>query len=313
MLTRRLLALAGVASCTLAISAAPAVAASPVKPSAAPAPLPAATSPEQVVERIADALATGQLQNTWDCLPTSWQADATNLVHEFGAKVDPDMWNRSFTILRKGAFLMREQKDLILSMPNFQRDPNFNLAEASEAWDGVASMLETIAASDLADIERFRQIDIRAFLATTGGAFVSEIRSLSDIAPNMDASGFDAFLNATATLVSQDGDNAVISITVPGEAAREVPMVRIEGKWLPADFASAWPGQMAEARAALGKMSGDDFRKVKPQVMQLLAGVEMTLDQLALAETHEQFEQTAQMGMMQIFGAAMAVSAAQDR
>ncbi|MFG0273446.1 MAG: hypothetical protein ACF8QF_00130 [Phycisphaerales bacterium] len=313
MRTRRFLALAGAASCALAITAAPAVAAPPVARAGATTPMPAATSPEQVVERLASALANGQLQHAWDCLPTSWQRDATSLVHEFGAKVDPDVWNRSFGLLRKGAFLMREQKDLILSMPNLRNDPRFNHAEASEAWDRVANLLDAIATSDLADTGSLRRLDIRAFLASSGGDFVTELRALGDIMPDMDTSAFDAFTNATATLVSQDGDTAVISVQVPGEGAHDVAMVRIEGKWLPADFASGWPGQMAEAHAALDQMTGDEFQQIKPQVMQLFAGLEMTLDQLALAETHEQFEQTAQMGVMQIFGAAMAVSAAQDR
>jgi len=67
------------------------------------------------------------------------------------------------------------------------------------------------------------------------------------------------------------------------------------------------------ARAALDQMTGEEFQQIKPQIMQLMGDLEMTIDQLAQAQTHEQFEQTAQMGRMQIFGAVMAISSAQQQ
>lgn len=304
---RRCTALFAAAACALA-----AIATTPAAAQVA-APLPAPDSPEQVYERITGAVATGELHIAWDCLPASWQEDATNLVHDFAAKVDPEVWNRSFTIVRKAGFMMQQQKDLILSMPNFQNDPQFNHAEASEAWDRIASLFITVADSDIADARKMQTLDIRTFLGTTGGAFLSELRSLSEIAPDMDASELENFIASKASLVSMNGDNAVIRIAGPGVPANEVEMVRIEGKWIPADLAGQWPGQMAEARAALDQMTGEEFQEMKPQIMQLMGGLEMTIDQLAQAETHEQFEQTAQMGMMQIFGAVMAISSAQQQ
>ncbi len=287
----------GIAGLIVACSPAPAVAAP-------------AESPDQAVLDVARGLSEGRLHVAWDALPASYQNDVTDLVHAYASKMDPELWDMSFTIFRKAIDVLESKRDVILAMPKFQNEPKSTVNELRANWGTVLAPFKTLANSELSNIESMKSLDVRNFLATTGSRFFAEIEAMTEVSPSDDFRFQAEFANVTAELVSRNGDSAQVRMSGFGEPMRTETFVRVEGKWIPEEMAREWPAQMAEARAKLGGMSSDQFAQSKPQMMAMLSGIDGTLDALSATENPEQFEQALQMGMFQVFGGIMAMSQA---
>ncbi|MCA9292747.1 MAG: hypothetical protein KDA20_02915 [Phycisphaerales bacterium] len=276
----------------------------------APAPQAFPSEPDKVAEHVLRSIGEGKLYVAWDALPQSYQADVTQLVHTFAANVDRDLWNRGFEVFGKVITVMETKKDLILAMPKFQEAPGFDLQKASREWDSVIAPFKTIAKSDIANVDRMKNVDIRKMLGTTGVDFIKQLEALNEIKEGGPANDLANMRQAHATFVGFLGnskDNAMVTLEVPGKPTIDQEFVKVEGKWIPLDVQQDWDKQMAEAREALSKMSGAKFAEKKPQIMQMLDAVDGTLDQLMAATTPEQFEQTVKMGVFQVFGGLMAL------
>lgn len=272
---------------------------------AVPAPAAPAESPEQVVMDVAHGLSQGRPYVAWDAMPASYQDDVTNLVHDYAGTVDAELWNQGFAIVRKVSTMMRNQKDIILAMPKFRESPGFDAEAVGRDWDLVVAPFLTIAESELANAGSLQTIDIRQFLATTGVEFMQDIVRLGEFAENDADNKFAALGQTRATLVSREDDMAMVQIEIPGEGAQTQRFVRVEGKWIPKDMADEWAEEMLKAQAKIAQMSPEKIQLVKPKIMAMLAGIDATVDQLGQAQTPEQFEQTLQMGMFQVFGGMM--------
>lgn len=272
-----------------------------------PAPARPADSADEVAVEFSRALTDAELHRAWDLLPASYQADVTRLVHTFGARMDRDVYNRSFEITRKIAALLAEKKDIILAMPKFQQAPDFDAQRAAANWDHLVSIFATIASSEVSRVESLQRIDVRRFLGTTGSAVMADIFAIAQVT-DQGAEKLEQIRNLTASIVSQEGDAAVVRIEVPGQRAQNEDFRRVDGKWIPADIADDWNDEIARAFESLDNFNDDEFQKIKPQVMALMDSLDATIDQLHAAQTPEEFEQFLQMGMFQIFGGVMSIS-----
>lgn len=275
-----------------------------------PAPAAPAESPEDAVMAVTNGIADGRIYVIWDALPASYQRDLEEIVHEFARAMDADIWNQSFALLSKTANVLENQRDNILAMPNVQQDPDFDVEMARQNWHHVLAPFRTIASCELSDVNELSRIDLRQFMGTTGAQLFAQIERLSEISGDDASSKIASLRNIRATLVSREGERAMVQIDVPGEQPKTEAFVRVEGKWIPEDMARDWKDEMAEARRELANMSNQKMQEAKPQVMALLGSLDGFLDQLDMAQSPEQFEQMAQMGMFQVFGAMMAMGQA---
>lgn len=280
-------------------------------PSAA-APAPAAESPEQVVMDVTRALSEGRPYVAWDALPASYQDDLTALVHAYAAKVDSELWNKGFAIIRNIAGMLRSQKQNILAMPKVRESSGFDAEQVSREWDLVVAPVLTIADSELAAVSSLEKVDVRRFLATTGVRFMQDLGRIAEFAADDADNKLAAIGRTQATLVNRDGDSAIVRIEVPGEPARTEPFVLVEGKWIPKEIADDWANGLEEARQHIAQMSPEKLQSLKPTILAVLTSIDGTVDQLAQAETPEQFEQTLQMGFFQAMGGMMKMAQAME-
>jgi hypothetical protein len=283
---------------------------SPAGAGAAPPPAPPAATPDQMVMDVTRGVSEGRLYVAWDALPASYQQDVTEVVHAYAAKVDAELWDHGFALVGKVGMMLQSKKGLILSMPQFSQAPGFDLDRVTREWDLVVAPFMTIANSDLGSVSTLQRIDVRQFLATTGAELMQDIVKLSTLAPDQSGNKLATLGRTKATLVSQDGDSAVVRIETPGQSPVTETFVRVEGKWLPQDIVNDWADEMASAHASIEKMSPEKLQNIKPKVMSILASIDSMVDQLELAQSPQQFEQTFQMGMFQAFGGVMEIAQA---
>jgi hypothetical protein len=85
-------------------------------------------------------------------------------------------------------------------------------------------------------------------------------------------------------------DTATLRLTTANEEPEEVEMVRVEGRWIPADLAEEWPEMMANARRQLDEMTPENMESMKTQAMMGLGMAEGLIEQIATIETAEQFD-----------------------
>ena len=261
---------------------------------------------DQAVLQITEGLADGRPQVVWHALPASYQQDVTELIHDFGGKMDAEVWNRSFGVMQKLTRVLDDKREYILDHPMLTSKID-DRKKADEVWDAVIGMLETLTESELADLDRVKKLDVERFLSGTGAELADHFKELEALAPNQASAGsLFGLSDARATLISSEGDRARLRVEVPGKPATEEDYVRVEGKWIPAKMATEWDRTVAEARAKLAGFSGDEMRQNKQTYLMQLSMVEGALDQLLATESAAQF-QTAVSGLVGMaMGAVMA-------
>jgi len=93
-----------------------------------------------------------------------------------------------------------------------------------------------------------------------------------------------------AEIVAETEDTATLMLKTANEDPEEVEMVRVEGRWIPADLAQQWPEMMANARQHLDEMTPETMSAMKTQAMMGLGMAEGLIEQIATIESAEQFD-----------------------
>lgn len=263
-------------------------------------PEPAAGSPEAAVRTVLDGLRNNRPVVLWESLPASYQSDISDLVHEFAADMDAEVWRQSFDTASRLLEVLRAKKELAIpwlaELPPVRAAGPTNEKDLAAAYDELLRMLALVVESEIADLEQFKSIDVGRYLDRTGTAFMEQMSEWSRLSPE------DPFRNefkqwladVTVAPVSQHADKAVLKITAAdalGEPIeRDWEFVRIEGKWVPADWAAAWDERIADARRKLGRFTSETIAQSKPIVLRRLDEVNAVLGELGRAETPGEFQ-----------------------
>ncbi|MEE8585973.1 MAG: hypothetical protein V3T83_14100, partial [Acidobacteriota bacterium] len=106
------------------------------------------------------------------------------------------------------------------------------------------------------------------------------------------------------------GDSARLSLQGPGKPAEEEDFVRVEGKWLPKELVDDWDAQMEQVESTLqmAAFQAQDEEKIAQQRM-MLGMLDQSLDQMAAANSQEEFNTAAQA----LIGALMMAAASQSQ
>lgn len=248
-------------------------------------------TPDGTVRVVLDSLVQHHPEVVWNALPPSYQQDVSDLSREFADTVDPAVFERAVAVARKGALVLQSKKDIILASRYLEQAPVD--AESIDAfWEASIHLLDTLLASDLADLATLREIDGEAFLATTGSALMDYAAQMpSESEEKASFSDRVAVWERTEVeLLSEEGDRAVVLLTIPDEESIEMPLVRIEDRWIPTELATQWPVAVGEARTKIEMLGSDESAQIRVQVLFGIGIVEGFIDQIDLMETTEEFD-----------------------
>ncbi len=241
------------------------------------------SDPKGTVEAIVHHVGQNNPEVLWVALPPSYQSDVTGLVHDFAAKMDAELYDQTFALLRKIVGVMRDKKDFILDHPMAR---NVDSAEAHANWDQVVGLFDTIVNSDLSSTSSLRSLDIGDFLRTDGHQLMQQFSALSKLSPE---DPMAILRQASVELVKESGETATLKLSVPNKPAEEVRFMRIEGKWLPMEMVEGWDKAIAEAHDSLEKMPSGTDEQSKAQAQMIMAMVEAVVDRMAAANSQEEF------------------------
>ncbi len=266
---------------------------------------PPAKTADEAVLRVVRGLAADNPVHLWDALPDSYQKDVNDLIKAFANKMDAGGWDPAFQIGQRITKLLRDKKQFILAHPMLAEMPN--RAEAEKGWDNIVGMLDTVLTSEISTLEGLKKLDMRRFFSGTGSRLMAQFSAASKLAKDMGpeqkqaAEMFEKFKAMKATIVSESGDTAKVKLEIAGEKPKEVDFTRVEGKWIPADMAREFKGGIAEARAAVEKITPEQVAQMKSGVMLASGMISGTIAPLEQATTQAEFN-TAVEGLKSMFG-----------
>lgn len=283
----------------------------PAKPTEKPA-APKELGPDESLNAVSAAVQKGDLMTVWKALPPSYQKDIDGLIDDFAAKVDPELWNKSFQLLGKLAKLVKEKKTFFLGSklldPLLAQAPPGTKDQLTQSWDGVATILEAVANSDIKTIDGLKKANCEQFIAGTLTSVAQHGLEMASKLPNPDVqAALEKAKGSKATLVEVKGDEAQVKMTAPGEEPKTQTVKRVEGKWLPAEMVDSWKEQMAVFKEGIAKM--EIPAEQKTGALAMMGGVESAVDQLLAAKTQEEFD-TALQGIAILAGSMLGGGAA---
>lgn len=248
-------------------------------------------SPEGTVEVVVDGLVQHHPEIVWRALPPSYQQDVADLTREFADTVDPAVFDRAVAVARKGAVVLQSKKELILGSEILEKS-QVDAETVDIYWETAVHMLDALLASDVADLSTLRELDVETFLATTGSDLMDHASKLP--AENEDMESFAqrvaALEQANVDLESEDGDHALVLLEVPDQDTTELRLIRVEDRWVPAELAAQWPHAVAEARAKIEMLSGEEAAQTRVQVLFGIGIVEGFIDQIDRMETSDEID-----------------------
>ena len=249
------------------------------------APEPAATADAAFTD-LAESIGQNDPAGAWHFLPDSYQSDANSLLHGFAAKMDPDLWEAGTGAYQKVEEVLRTKKELLLENPMLAQ------VDLEDSYDSIVKVTGILGKSDLMDLNKLESADLGHILSTTGKELMRVVDE-TDFEGSLPMTGLDPgeiqseFSNMEASLISEDGDAAMVRINEEGEEGQEVPFVRVEGKWIPVEMRDDWPGMMAQAQKFIGQIEEIPAEE-KAQIMMGISTVDSVLDQMLAAKTAEE-------------------------
>jgi hypothetical protein len=262
--------------------------------------------PAEAIQTVANGLKSHRPRVIWDALPLGYQRDLHAVLHAYGAQTDPELWAASRQVLQKSILVMRTQQKFLLNYPIVraalaESSAGVNLRSATSpsaqtdeqllaSWEATVGVLELLTASDLADLKKLCTLDVGHFLDQTGVEIMQQLASASRLtADDSFNQGLSLASSMQVSQVSMVGSEAVVLLS-SGDQSEQNSMVLVEGKWIPAELARAWPGMMSTARAGLAVLADKSFAQRKPEWIHQLQATEKTLDDLLAAQTQAEFD-----------------------
>jgi hypothetical protein len=245
-------------------------------------------TPAETVRVMTEGLKHNRPQAVWYCMPPGFREDVEGLVHEFAARVDQPLWERSFAVWSRVAGVLDRQRPLLLAHPDFADLTPEDRQRIDETLRRLAALLRTLTESDLADLEQLRQLSVGEFLEGTGGDVLRQVGELSESLG--EGSLATLMSDLEPRILEVKGDVARVGWFVPGEdtPASEFHLIRAGRRWVPAGWVNAW-NAVRSAREKLKSHSAADLLGDAEQRRHALDRAEAVLDEIDAANTPQQF------------------------
>ena len=253
--------------------------------------------PSAAMQTIADEMLAGNCSILWHAMPASFQIDVNAIAQLVGAKVDPEIYDKSFGLIGRFAEVADKQKLFILNTKLGSELAAEQIAEIEAAWPSIIGFVQTILTSSISSSAGLRAFDGQVFSEQTLPVL---FKYSNDLAALSEENPFNSLeFDSLKTIVSTD-TTAEIKITFTNGDVETEDFAKVENRWVPAEMAINWSTRMADAKKQLEAISSEKMVKNKPQIMGMITMVDGILTQLEKAETQEQFDQALQGAMMPI-------------
>lgn len=249
--------------------------------------------PAESMQVMIDGVSNQQLETFWEFLPTSYQNQFNEQAHELAAKMDPELYDGIFKSGQRLTKLLKDKKEFILKNQTIKGLP-VPPEKVEEFWEPTVNILSAIVNGESSSLEKLKKFDGKKLFSNEGNVVLKNVFKISELIPSKEGTlNFSEKMKQTkVTLISTEGNTAMVKIEAPGEKPKELAMVLVEEKWIPKNLAESWKPRMDEIRKQIAEITPE---KIAAQKKQLMPALQKFNEQVALlenAKTEEEFNKT---------------------
>ncbi len=259
-----------------------------------------ALTPTETVQQAFSAADRNRPEMIFDLLPASYQNDIENIVVAIAQNADVETWNQARNLIAKFSRVLMRQQDLLTTVLIKHIPATDDPRSLKDGIKALSAMTGHLAASGISDLERLQQGNLRQLLATDGHALMAALEKVAGAAPDTgDRTDLWASARtATVELLNADENTATVR-TIVGDETEDIDLVRIDGRWIPAEMADGWQESMSEMRRNIAAMdmSTPKGQQQKQMAAMMLGMADGILSQIEQAKTVEDIDRIV-AGMM---------------
>lgn len=261
-------------------------------------------APDAAMKFIAAELSKGNGGILWQAMPTSYQGDVNEIVQLASTKLDADVYNQGFGLIKKLSGVVADKKDFIINTSiGGEAKSAEEKSQMEAAWPAVVSFLNTFNGSQITSLEGLKAFDGQAFFDSTVSELLKQIDGIAAISG--DEFRLEDLAEMAVNVVESTEDTATLEVSVPGEEVDTGSYKKVDGRWLSEEMVTGWADGVSNAKESLAALTPEDIAKNKPQIIMAYGMVDGILTNLQNAETQEQFDQALQGAMMPLMGLMM--------
>jgi hypothetical protein len=258
--------------------------------------------PLETMEAFKTSMLANKADAIWTGLPYSWQADINSFLQAAGTKLPPELWDKSFSMIKRIGVAVDAKKDILADLVPAGDKRETVIQQLSLA----GQMLQAIGSSDAAKVEGMKTIDMKNVFQTTGNKLMELMSDAAFVAEDANSpfeNPFELIKQTKFTLIKEEGDTAVVQSTNGKDLVKEVQLVKVEGKWVPKMASDAFTKEF-KAKTQLALASLDQLKGNSAQLIMPLAMLEGMLKQFEDAKTAEEMKALVQnlMAMRKLMG-----------
>jgi hypothetical protein len=243
-------------------------------------------TPDGTVVAVAEKLVNHHPEIVWAALPESYRADINELTSTFAERMDPEVYDRVMAVANRAVEVLQQKKDLILASEAFE-SAQIDREDFDRSMTAGITVAQTLLSSDISTLAGLGAINWQQYLATTGRTLMEQAEEI-EIEEGEDPM---ADLETLEVEIVEIGDDtAKLRLVTADDEPEEIDLVRVEGRWIPAEMAAKWPEAMAGARHKLDEMTPEKVAEMKGQALMGLAMAEGVIEQIAATETVEELD-----------------------
>lgn len=254
--------------------------------------------PSAAIQTIADEMIAGNCSILWRAMPASYQADVNAIAQLAGAKVDPEVYDKSLSLLGRLAEVADKQKSYIINTKLGGEQSAEQLAKIEAAWPSIIGFVQTITTSSISSSAGLRAFDGHVFSEQTLSVLFKYSKDIDVLSG--EGKTFDDLVFVSLKTIESTDTTASLEMTFADGDVKTEEFTKVENRWVPSKMATNWSTGMANAKAQLEAISSEEMAKQKPQIIGMITMVDGILTQLESAQTQEQFDQALQGVMMPI-------------
>lgn len=212
-------------------------------------------------------------------LPPRYLQDMDRLVHAFANSMDEDLWGRFVGLAKRARKIAVERRQ---SLVDFLTQSGAGLS--SEDWgrlvDGTVATWDLLESMGLTELSSLREFNTANFASRDCERLAGQVWSViaATSLKNVVGAEMSAVDGATVGFLSQNGDSALVQVTV-GTEVETVALVRVEEKWVPEELATEWGAGISELLQDISEMK-TEMDTGRTEILAGISAIEKGLDEI---------------------------------
>ena len=217
-------------------------------------------------------------------LPKSYRVELEETVQMIGKSVDEDLFKTTMGLVTRVATILEDKRELIVNSRLYKKqNPNEN---ATLMYDKGTQALSIFGHGQLAKLENWRKFSLANWLRNDGKRVLGLFTSIHPDDPN--AARLREFTQTLLTLKPvTTGTRGKLAMVQFGD--QKIAMTRIEGRWVPFEFAEGFEKFLSDTRAGAARLRENrgEMQKLSALVNLFSSSLYATLDKVEVAKTEE--------------------------